>query len=221
MPDTARDIETLDRELQNLESGLASTTRMSASFTAELATMQTGLNRTQRESTTFSRALSRNLSSSFGDLLFEGEKLSVVFRDLGRSLVETTLQSSLSPITNRLGELATAGLTGLFSNLLPFEKGGAFSSGRVIPFAKGGVVSSPQTFPMRGGTGLMGEAGAEAILPLSRGADGRLGVKTAGGGGAITINMNISTPDATSFRRSQGQIAAGLRRAVLLGQRNS
>ena len=221
MPDTARDIETLDRELQNLESGLASTTRMSASFTAELATMQTGLNRTQRESTTFSRALSRNLSSSFGDLLFEGEKLSVVFRDLGRSLVETTLQSSLNPITNRLGELATAGLTGLFSNLLPFEKGGAFSSGRVIPFAKGGVVSSPQTFPMRGGTGLMGEAGAEAILPLSRGADGRLGVKTAGGGGAITINMNISTPDATSFRRSQGQIAAGLRRAVLLGQRNS
>ena len=107
MPDTARDIETLDRELQNLESGLASTTRMSASFTAELATMQTGLNRTQRESTTFSRALSRNLSSSFGDLLFEGEKLSVVFRDLGRSLVETTLQSSLNPITNRLGELAT------------------------------------------------------------------------------------------------------------------
>ncbi len=221
MPDTARDIETLDRELQNLESGLASTTRMSASFTAELATMQTGLNRTQRESTTFSRALSRNLSSSFGDLLVEGEKLSVVFRDLGRSLVETTLQSSLNPITNRLGELATSGLTGLFSNLLPFEKGGAFSSGRVIPFAKGGVVSSPQTFPMRGGTGLMGEAGAEAILPLSRGADGRLGVKTAGGGGAITINMNISTPDATSFRRSQGQIAAGLRRAVLLGQRNS
>jgi phage-related minor tail protein len=71
---------------------------------------------------------------------------------------------------------------------------------------------------MRGGTGLMGEAGPEAILPLQRGADGRLGV--AGGGGAVNVTMNITTPDAQGFRRSQSQIAAEMGRALARGQRN-
>ncbi|MEM9043408.1 MAG: hypothetical protein AAGC81_01845 [Pseudomonadota bacterium] len=58
-----------------------------------------------------------------------------------------------------------------------FAKGGAFSGGKVVPFAQGGVISSPMTFPLSGGrTGLAGEAGPEAILPLSRGPGGELGV---------------------------------------------
>jgi len=66
----------------------------------------------------------------------------------------------------------------------------------------------------------MGEAGPEAIMPLSRGADGRLGVRAAGGGGAVNITMNISTPDVQGFQRSQGQIAAQMSRALGRGQRN-
>ena len=102
---------------------------------------------------------------------------------------------------------------------MPFADGGTFSQGRVMPFARGGVVSGPTTFPMRGGTGLMGEAGAEAIMPLARGPDGKLGVR-GGGGQAINITMNISTPDAQSFQRSQGQIAAQMSRVLGRGQRN-
>ena len=83
----------------------------------------------------------------------------------------------------------------------------------------GGVVRGPVTFPMRGGTGLMGEAGPEAIMPLSRGSDGKLGVR-AEGGRAVHVVMNISTPDADSFRRSQSQIAAQMGRAMQRGQRN-
>ncbi len=89
-----------------------------------------------------------------------------------------------------------------------------------MPFANGGIVSSPVSFPMRGGRGLMGEAGPEAIMPLARGADGRLGVQTQGGGRAVNVVMNITTPDAGSFRRSQSQIAAQMGRAIGQGQRN-
>jgi phage-related minor tail protein len=51
----------------------------------------------------------------------------------------------------------------------------------------------------------MGEAGAEAILPLSRGADGKLGVQSTGSR-PVVVNMTISTSDAASFRRSTKQI---------------
>ena len=90
----------------------------------------------------------------------------------------------------------------------------------VVPVARGGGVSSPTTFPMRGATGLMGEAGPEAILPLARGADGRLGVQ-AGGGRVVNVVMNVTTPDAAGFARSQGQIAAQVNRALARGSRNA
>ena len=97
--------------------------------------------------------------------------------------------------------------------------GNAIADGRVLPFAKGGVISSPMLFPLRGGTGLAGEAGAEAILPLRRDADGRLGVATEGGG-ATNIIFNVTATDAASFRRSESQIAAMLARVGARGQRN-
>ena len=78
---------------------------------------------------------------------------------------------------------------------LPFADGGAFSGGSQIQaYADGGVVGSPTTFPMAGGkTGLMGEAGPEAIMPLKRGANGKLGVQMEGGGGdTINVVQNFS-----------------------------
>jgi phage-related minor tail protein len=74
---------------------------------------------------------------------------------------------------------------------------------------------------MRGGTGLMGEAGPEAIMPLARGPDGKLGVRAGGGGGGpVSVVMNISTPDVEGFRRSRSQIAAEMARAMGRGRRN-
>jgi phage-related minor tail protein len=58
-------------------------------------------------------------------------------------------------------------------------KGASFANG-IAKFASGGIVSSPTLFKFADGgttkTGLMGEAGPEAIMPLKRGADGKLGV---------------------------------------------
>ena len=86
--------------------------------------------------------------------------------------------------------------------------------------AAGGVVRGPVAFPMRGGGGLMGEAGPEAILPLSRGADGKLGVAAESGGRPVSVTVNIQTPDVAAFQRSRSQIAAQLGRAIGRGARN-
>lgn len=81
-----------------------------------------------------------------------------------------------APITSSAGAAFSAQFGAAFAN------GAAFSNGNVIPFANGGVVSSPTLFPMSGGrTGLMGEAGEEAIMPLTRDSGGRLGVRASGG----------------------------------------
>jgi phage-related minor tail protein len=89
-----------------------------------------------------------------------------------------------------------------------YANGGAFSAGNVIPFAKGGITDRPTYFPMSGGrVGLMGEAGEEAILPLSRGANGKLGVTMSGARGtsvtyAPTINVggSVSPDDIAAIR---------------------
>jgi hypothetical protein len=88
-------------------------------------------------------------------------------------------------------------------SFMGFADGGAFSGGSQIQaYANGGVVGGPTTFPMAGGkTGLMGEAGPEAIMPLKRGANGKLGVQMEGGGGdTIVVNQSFnfqSNGDAT------------------------
>lgn len=101
-----------------------------------------------------------------------------------------TSQSTLGSVLSALGGAAGGAASGVNANW-------ASSAGAVGPwlaFADGGVVTRPTVFGMANGTGVMGEAGPEAILPLRRGADGKLGVAAAGGGAAInqTINVNVS-----------------------------
>jgi lambda family phage tail tape measure protein len=91
------------------------------------------------------------------------------------------------------GPLAAVGnvntdVSGFFA---PSANGNAFGANGIIPFAKGGIVNSPTLFPFAKGTGLMGEAGPEAIMPLQRGANGKLGVLASGGGGDISVVVNV------------------------------
>lgn len=72
-----------------------------------------------------------------------------------------------------------------------FAKGGVFDQG-VQKFANGGVVTQPTLFPMASGIGLMGEAGPEAIMPLKRGRDGKLGVAANDNGGTVVVNQSFN-----------------------------
>ena len=212
--------EELQYRAEALEQSLSGAAGMAAGFDIEMRRMRESLSATGKDVATLERGLSRGLRRAFDGLVFDGMKLSDALETVARSMISSTYSAAIGPVTDQVGGLLAQGVDGLMKGLFPFENGAPFSQGRVMPFATGGVVSGPVTFPMRGGTGLMGEAGPEAILPLARGADGRLGVRSGGGGGGVNVVMNISTPDVDGFRRSQGQIAAQMSRVLSRGQRN-
>lgn len=213
------DIGTMQEQLQALEAQLGSSVSMVAAFDGELARMRETMVFTGREVNTLSSGISGGLRKAFDGLVFDGMKLNDALKSVANTIVDTVYSIAIKPVTGALGGLLAQGVAGVMGAGMPFAKGGAFSQGRVMPFAKGGVVSAPTSFPMRGGMGLMGEAGPEAIMPLARGPDGRLGVQ-AGGGRAVNIVMNITTPDVQGFQRSQSQVAAQVSRALSRGQRN-
>lgn len=103
-------------------------------------------------------------------------------RNLGRELAAMVLEQQMFAFLAKLAP-NIFGAKGSIP-LVKSANGNAFDGGRVIPFASGGVVTRATVFPLRGATGLMGEAGPEAILPLTR-IGGRLGVASAGGGGTV------------------------------------
>jgi lambda family phage tail tape measure protein len=102
-----------------------------------------------------------------------------------------------------------ASSAGYSSTYFPQALGGAWSSG-VQMFANGGaftnnIVSTPTSFGMAGGgAGVMGEAGPEAIMPLTRTSSGKLGVIAAGGGAGTSISINAPVTVMTQDRSSEG-----------------
>lgn len=185
-----------------------------ASVTEGARASRAAMRETAEATRTLSSAFKSALGGAFRDLATDGAKLSDVLKGVALDLSRSLANQAISGLSNQLGNALGSGL----ANILPFAKGGVIDAGQVRRFATGGIVSGPVSFPMRGGTGLMGEAGPEAIMPLKRGPDGRLGV--AAGSGTSTVNVTINTPDAASFQRSKTQIAATLARAVDRGRRN-
>jgi phage-related minor tail protein len=218
MPNDFERAEALEEQIDRLEDSLGGAGAMVARFDEELVRMRTSMAQTKASVGTLSNSISRGLRRAFDGLVFDGMKASDALRTVATSMVNATYSAALKPITRQLGGLIGSGIAGI--GAAGFAKGGAFTQGRVTPFAKGGVVSGPTVFPMRRGAGLMGEAGPEAILPLARGADGSLGVRAGGGARPVQVVMNVTTPDTEGFRRSQGQIAAQVGRALSRGARN-
>jgi phage-related minor tail protein len=189
-----------------------------ATFTGGLdtAALDQAMTQLEARSKSFGAALSSALKSASVD----GKSLEDVLKSLANRLTDIALSAGLKPLETTLNS-AVSGLTSSLStglsSLLGFAKGGV--PGAIQPFASGGVVSAPTYFPTSGGFGLMGEAGSEAILPLKRGSDGRLGVAAGGATTSQSVVFNVTATDAASFRKSEAQITAMLTRATARGQR--
>ncbi len=179
---------------------------------ADTQPFQDALQNLERLSASFGSQLSGSLKSA----AVSGRDLDDILRRIGLNLAGLALEQGLKPLQTLAGGLFSS-LFGGLAGLMPFAKGGV--PGHVVPFAGGGVVSAPSYFPLGRNVGMMGEAGAEAILPLQRAADGRLGVAASGGGGSVNVVFNVTTPDASSFRKSEAQVTGMLARAVSRGAR--
>ena len=175
---------------------------------ADTTGFETALKALEKQASGFGTTLTGALKSA----IVSGKSLEDTLRSIALNLAGSALQAGLAPLQSILNAAGSK----LVSSILP-----------AIPFADGGVLSGgaviarPSYFPMGGGrTGLMGEAGPEAIMPLGRTADGRLGVvaqDSARSGPPVIVN--ISTPDIDGFRRSEMQVSAALARAVDRGRR--
>ena len=171
-----------------------------------------------RDLTTGANAFATAMTNAFARSAVGGKSFDDVLKSLALRLSDLSLRLALRPVTNALG----SGLNNLFGGL--FGSSGSSDTdllkamNTAKPFAAGGVIASPSYFPLGNGLGLAGEAGPEAIMPLARGSDGRLGVAASGAAGA-NVTVNIATPDAESFRRSETYLTGLVARAVARGQR--
>jgi hypothetical protein len=140
------------------------------------------------------------------------------FRDMARSILAELYRVL---VVQRLVGMVSGPIQAFSQAVIPSANGNAFQGGNVVPFANGGVVSRPTLFPMMGGrTGLMGEAGPEAIMPLKRGRDGKLGVQAESGNTVhIVQNFSVAANGDESVKRIVAQqvpaIAEATKAAVI------
>lgn len=128
------------------------------------------------------------MSSTLNEVLWNADStFSDIFESFAKMLTQMTIQESIvAPLL--MAFKSAGGIGGIWGSLTGSAKGNVFNSSGLSAFSNQ-IVSRPTVFPFAKGMGLMGEAGPEAILPLKRGADGRLGVSGAGGASDIRVEI--------------------------------
>jgi len=149
------------------------------------------------------RGLSRDVANFVGDMVRSGEASLEGFADFVDKTVSRVLDrlvemAVVEPLARGLGSLF-GNLAGSFGGNLPVVNAPAGPTPTVTPaaqgmaFGSGGVVHGPTVFRFAHGTGLMGEEGPEAIMPLQRTPSGDLGVRAAGGGaGPVNLELEVA-----------------------------
>ena len=185
-------------------------------ITVPIAADASAFRREVNEATALANGFGRAMTRAFEGAIVRGRDFGDVMRGLALRLSSMAVSAAFRPVEQ--------GFSALLQNL--FRAGPAHGAQlNILPpvvrgFAKGGVIATPSYFPLGSSLGLAGEKGAEAILPLARGADGRLGVRSERDARPFSVTVNISTPDAASFRRSESYVSAAIARAVARGERS-
>ncbi len=151
----------------------------------------------------------KDSAKAISDFALKGE---ISFSNMIDSMINDMLQmliyqNMMKPLFGSISSVFDFGNLGGLLGISPgtlSAKGNVFSNGNVIPFERGGIITRPTVFPMAHGMGLMGEAGAEGVLPLARLPGGDLGVQ-AGGGGSVTVNIIDKTGAAITTQRRETQ----------------
>jgi len=145
------------------------------------------------------------------------------FQEFARSIVDEIVRMItrllvIAPLLQYVQSLInpTKGLFGIPK----LDTSVGFGTG-VTGFAKGGIVNKATMFTFADGGsgrfGLAGEAGPEAIMPLRRGRDGRLGVQAAGGGVKVgEINITVQNTGENLSPLAQKQVATQVQNLVLV-----
>lgn len=174
-----------------------------------------------QEMTEFAQQAARNIQDTLGAGL--RQILGGNFKDIGQlfknMLLDMVAQATAARIGKALfGDLLSGGSGNgsLFAGFLKFfgsANGNAFDTSGVVKFASGGVVSSATPFAFGGGRlGVMGEAGPEAVVPLKRGRDGKLGVSSSGGG--VVINQTVNAGQGVTPAQLYATVTAANRALV-------
>jgi len=121
------------------------------------------------------------------------------FRDLANSIIKDMIRIQIQ-------QSITKPLSKFFSSLFTKNaNGNVYGQNGIVPFANGGIVTKPTVFPFKNGIGLMGEAGAEAILPLTR-RNGKLGVEGGGNNTSVVVNVDASGTDVQGNDQQANQL---------------
>lgn len=206
--------EDMERLAKAFEAGQISAEQFAEAAQTRLGTLPDLLKDTTEKMSTLSEQAARNIQDSLGGTI--KSTLKGDFDDVSRSWGNLLLDLASQALAAKVGEALlgdfgkTGNVGGFFGSVLSLfsARGNVFAApGGVQAFANGGIVGGPTLFGMGGGrTGLMGEAGPEAVVPLKRGKDGKLGIS---GGGSANINQVVNVGQGVS----RGEVAQAVAQA--------
>lgn len=195
------------RLAEAFEAGAITAEQFNDAATQRLGNLAPAIEKTTERIDEFTQQAARNIQDALGDTVLRAldgkfDNILDLWANMLKRMAAEAAGAQLAKYllgdfgkTGEVGGLVGKGLEALAEWVGGFwAKGGAFdASGPIKPFATGDVFDRATLFGYGGGRlGVLGEAGPEAIMPLRRGADGKLGVASAGGGGTrVTVPITI------------------------------